>query len=164
MLDAREQVKDSFMSKLLVEKIEDKESIIQYANLFHWDLFLPHRVAVLSLSIKDEEVDMNLLEMEAEKSRVWEQLKVKLAHRNPEIKMASKNGEWILIAPVDKEDNKPKVYWSKLYQYVKTWVERNSTKCQVYVTVGGTTENLADYYVCYMQAIESTERSDKSFS
>ena len=155
LLDAREQVKDSFMSKLLVEKIEDKESIIQYANLFHWDLFLPHRVAVLSLSIKDEDVDMNLLEMEAEKSRVWEQLKVKLAHRNPEIKMASKNGEWILIAPVDKEDNKPKVYWSKLFQYVKTWVERNSTKCQVYVTVGGTTENLADYYVCYMQAMKA---------
>ena len=40
VLDAREQVKDSFMSKLLVEKIEDEESIIQYANLFHWDLFL----------------------------------------------------------------------------------------------------------------------------
>ena len=155
LLDAREQVKDSFMSKLLVEKIEDKESIIQYANLFHWDLFLPHRVAVLSLSIKDEDMDMNLLEIEAEKSRVWEQLKVKLAHRNPEIKMASKNGEWILIAPVDKEDNKPKVYWSKLFQYVKTWVERNGTKCQVYVTVGGTTENLADYYVCYMQAMKA---------
>ncbi len=155
LLDAREQVKDSFMSKLLVEKIEDKESIIQYANLFHWDLFLPHRVAVLSLSINNEDMNMNLLEIEAEKSRVWEQLKVKLAHRNPEIKMANKSGEWILIAPVDKEDNKPKVYWSKLYQYVKTWVERNSTKCQVYVTVGGTTENLADYYVCYMQALKA---------
>ena len=155
LLDAREQVKDSFMSKLLVEKIEDKESIIQYANLFHWDLFLPHRVAVLSLSINNEDMNMNLLEIEAEKSRVWEQLKVKLAHRNPEIKMANKNGEWILIAPVDKEDNKPKVYWSKLYQYVKTWVERNSTKCQVYITVGGTTENLADYYVCYMQALKA---------
>lgn len=155
MLDAREQVKDSFMSKLLVEKIEDKESIIQYANLFHWDLFLPHRVAVLSLSINNEDMNMNLLEIEAEKSRVWEQLKVKLAHRNPEIKMANKSGEWILIAPVDKENNKPKVYWSKLYQYVKTWVERNSTKCQIYVTVGGTTENLADYYVCYMQALKA---------
>lgn len=154
-LDAREQVKDSFMSKLLVEKIEDKESIIQYANLFHWDLFLPHRVAVLSLSIKSEAMDMNLLEIEAEKSRVWEQLKVKIAHRNPEIKMANKNGEWILIAPANKENNKPKVYWSKLYQYVKTWIEMNSKKCEVYITVGGITETLASYYVCYMQALKA---------
>ena len=78
--------------------------------------------------------------------------------------MANKDGEWILIVPVDKEDNKPKVYWSKLYQYVKTWIEMNSRKCQVYITVGGKTENLTDYYVCYMQAIESIERSYKPFS
>ena len=82
-------------------------------------------------------------------------IKSKNAHRNPEIRMANKNGEWILIAPVDKENNKPKVYWSKLYQYVKTWVEMNRRRCQVYITVGGTTEKLADYYVCYMQALKA---------
>jgi len=153
--DSSEQVKDSFMNKLLVEKIKDKESIIQYANLFDWDLFLPHRVAVLSLSIKNEENDMNLLEIEAEKSRIWEQIKAKILHRYPEIKMTSKNGEWILIAPENKEENKPKVYWSKLYQYVKTVVERHSEKCQVYITVGGKTKTLGDYYVCYMQALKA---------
>ncbi|WP_223881799.1 helix-turn-helix domain-containing protein [Niallia endozanthoxylica] len=154
-LDSSEQVKDSFMNKLLVEKIEDTESIIQYANLFDWDLFLPHRVAVLSLSIKNEEMNMNVLEVEAEKSRVWEQIKAKIAHRHPEIKMANKNGEWVLIAPENKEDNKPKVYWSKLYQYVKNLVDMHSEKCQVYITVGGKTKTLGNYYACYMQALKA---------
>ena len=156
VLDAREQVKDSFINKLLVEKIDDEESIIQYANLFHWDLFRPHRVAVLSLSIENEEMNMNLLELEAHKSMIWEQLKVKISHRNPEIRLANKGGgEWILIAPVDKDGNKPKVYWSKLYQYVKAWVEMNSRSSRVYLTVGGKTEKLSDYYVCYMQALKA---------
>jgi DNA-binding PucR family transcriptional regulator len=153
VLDAREQVKDSFMNKLLAEKLEDQESIIQYANLFNWDLFRPHRVAVLSLSIHHE--DMNLLELDAQKSLVWEQLKVKIAHRNPEVRMANKDGVWVLLAPVDIEENRPKVYWSKLYQYIKACMEMISKNGQVYLAVGGKTEKLSDYYVGYTQALKA---------
>ncbi|MBB6446272.1 helix-turn-helix domain-containing protein [Bacillus benzoevorans] len=153
VLDAREQVKDSFMNKLLAEKLEDQESIIQYANLFNWDLFRPHRVAVLSLSIHDE--DMNILEIDAQKSLVWEQLKVKIAHRNPEVRMANKDGAWVLLAPIDIEENRPKVYWSKLYQYIRTCMEMISGHCQAYLAVGGKTEKLSDYYVGYIQALKA---------
>ena len=38
VLDTKEQMKDSFVSKLLTEKIEDRESILQYANLYQWNL------------------------------------------------------------------------------------------------------------------------------
>ena len=31
----------------------------------------------------------------------------------------------------------------------------NRTKCKVHITVGGTTENSADYYVCHMQAFKA---------
>ena len=103
--------------------------------------FVPHRVAVLSLSIHNEDMKMNVLEMEAEKSMLWEQLKVKITDRNPEIRMANKDGEWILCVPVDKEDNKPKVYWSKFYQYVKTWIEMNNSKCQVYIQLAEKLKN-----------------------
>lgn len=155
VLGAREQVKDSFMNKLLVEKIEDEESIVQYANLFNWDLFRPHRVAVLSLFIHNEDMKMNVLELEAQKSMLWEQLKVKITDRNPEIRMGNKDGEWILCVPVDKEEAKPKVYWSKFYQYVKTWTEMNNSNCQVYIAVGGKTEKLSDYYVGHLQALKA---------
>ena len=86
---------------------------------------------------------------------LWEQLKVKIADRNPEIRMGNKDGEWILCAPIDKEEAKPKVYWSKFYQYVKSWTEMNSSNCQVYLAVGGKTEKLSDYYVGYMQALKA---------
>ena len=155
VLGAREQVKDSFMNKLLVEKIEDEESIIQYANLFNWDLFRPHRVAILSLFIDNKDTKMNVLELEGQKSMLWEQLKGKITERNPEMRMGNKDGNWILCIPVDKEEAKPKVYWSKFYQYVKAWTEMNSSNCQVYIAVGGKTEKLSDYNVGYMQALKA---------
>ncbi|WP_071394747.1 helix-turn-helix domain-containing protein [Bacillus tuaregi] len=155
VLDAREQVKESFMNKLLVEKIDDEESIIQYANLFKWDLFRPHRVAVLSLSIQDKNKKINVLEMEAQKSLIWEQIKEKISHRHPEIRMANKDGESILVVPTESEEGKPKVYWSKLYQYVKSWMDINFKHFQVYITVGGKTEKLSDYYVGYIQALKA---------
>src|SRR5699024_9842849 len=57
VLDAKEQAMDSFISKLLVEEIENEESILQYASLFQWNLFSPHRVAHLSIRLSDEELD-----------------------------------------------------------------------------------------------------------
>lgn len=162
VMDAREQVKDSFINKLLAEKIEDTESIIQYANLFNWDLFRPHRVAVLSLMNQNEV--MNILELESHKSLVWEQLKIKVAHRNPEIRMAHKDGVWVLLVPVDAEENKPKVYWSKLYQYIKNCVKMESSGCQVYLAAGGKTEKITDYYVGYIQALKALNVVTSRFS
>ncbi|SIQ97522.1 hypothetical protein SAMN05878482_102677 [Peribacillus simplex] len=43
-----EGVKDSYITKLFEEKIEDKE-IAEYATLMKNDLYLPHRIAVLEL-------------------------------------------------------------------------------------------------------------------
>ena len=49
IMDAKEQVKDSFINKLLVKPLQDRNSIIQNAHLFNWNLFEPHRVAVLDI-------------------------------------------------------------------------------------------------------------------
>lgn len=56
VLDTKEQMKDSFISKLLTEKIEDRDNILQYANLYQWNLFKKHRVAVLSISLDEKEL------------------------------------------------------------------------------------------------------------
>ncbi len=153
VLDAKEQVKDSFIHKLLVEKIEDPERIIQYANLFHWNLFNPHRVAVLSITLK-EDID-NILEREAKKSFIWEQLKTRIMMYYRDIIIAQKEDEYVLIVPLEKEENKPKVFWAKLYDEMKKWLQLEGITCNVIIGIGGKADKVSDYYVCYQQGVQA---------
>lgn len=153
VLDTKEQVKDSFINKLLVEKITDEEKIIQYANVFHWDIYRPHCVAVAFLAIGDDEGTMNILELDAHKSWLWEKVKSKVSLEYPEILVTHKEGKFVLIAPFEKMN--PKVYWSKVYEYVKRWVEMASKNSKVFLAVGGKTVKLSDYYDSYLQAVQA---------
>nr|WP_295969787.1 helix-turn-helix domain-containing protein [uncultured Bacillus sp.] len=155
VLDAKEQVKDSFINKLLAEKIEDEDRIIQYANLFNWDIFSPHRVAIVSFTILGEELSMDLLEREAYKSMLADQLREKIPHQFPEILITNKEGEWILIVPVTAEKNKPRLYWNQLYEFVKKEADGINGSCQIFIAAGGKTEKIADYYLSYLQAAKS---------
>lgn len=154
VLDAKEQVKDSFLTKLFFEKIENEESIIQYANLFNWDLFQSHRVAILSLDLLDDNEKLNILDLEAQKSMIWDQLKTKISIQNPEILLTNKDGELVLIAPINVEAGKPRLYWSKLYENIKKWTS-DSKSFRPFLAVGGKTVRLADYYVSYSEALKA---------
>ncbi|MED4123972.1 helix-turn-helix domain-containing protein [Halalkalibacterium halodurans] len=155
VLDAREQVKDSFLNKLLVEKIEDQKSIIQYANLFHWDLFHSHRVSVLSINLAQKESNkVNLLEQQAMKSLLWENIKTRLSIYDEDILLSSKGDEYILIVPASKERGKPKVYWAKVYQNIQSWVEQEGIRARLLLGIGGKTETIHDYFSCYQQAVQ----------
>ncbi|WP_338453122.1 helix-turn-helix domain-containing protein [Niallia oryzisoli] len=154
VLDAKEQVKDSFLTKLFVEKIENDENIIQYANLFNWDPFQSHRVAILSLNLMDDNVKLNILDLEAQKSMIWDQLKSKISVQNPEILLTNKDGELVLIAPINVESGKPRLYWSKLYDNIKKWTS-DSKDFKPFLAVGGKTVRLTDYYVSYSEALKA---------
>ncbi|KHF38515.1 helix-turn-helix domain-containing protein [Halalkalibacter okhensis] len=155
VLDAKEQVKDSFIHKLLVEKVEDQESIIQYANLFQWNLFNKHRVAVLSLDLGGEESNENILEQQAKKSLLWDQLKTRILFYDQDILMANKDGDLILIVPIEKEEKSPKVYWAKLYEELKKWLILQGDKSTILVGIGGKTEFIHDYFTMYQQAVQA---------
>ncbi|RAK14086.1 DNA-binding PucR family transcriptional regulator [Anoxybacillus vitaminiphilus] len=156
VLDAKEQVKDSFIHKLLVEEIEDEESIIQYANVFQWNLFHQHRVAVLKIELHElEEKETDILKLQSKKSLLWDQLKARLSIYDQNILFGNKGDEYILIIPATKEENNPKKYWSNLYGNIKKWLEIGKTSSQIFLGIGGKTETLQDYYTCYQQAVQA---------
>lgn len=149
VLDAKEQVKDSFIHQLLTEHIEDVESIFTYANLFNWDIRKPHFVAVLTFSLPHV-ASLNILEKEAYKSRLWERLKSNINIYYPEVQIVNKNGEVILISPVRAES--AKTYWPKFYEDMKKWMMRESKDVVIWLAIGGETKNISDYYRSYLQA------------
>ncbi len=156
ILDAKEQVKDSFINKILVKSIKEPDSVIEYANLFNWNLFDHHRVAVLSLVLeKDDATDENILEKEARKSILWERLKKRITMHDNDIQVANKKDEYILIVPIAKEMNKPKVFWSSFYERVKKWVKEDHINNHVFMGIGGITKQLEDYYSSYQQALQT---------
>lgn len=150
VIDAKEQVKDSFINKLLVKKILEPESVIQYANLFKWNLFDAHRVSVFSIITPENEE--NILEKEAQKSILWDRLKKRITTYDPDIQVTSKKDEYIVIVPSVKEMKKPKSYWSSFYNRVAKWLEEDIREANVYMGVGGMTNTLEDYYSSYQQA------------
>lgn len=152
VLDTKEQVKDSFINKLLVEKLSDKDVVFQYANLFKWDINRPHFVAILALVMPESSTE-NLLEQEANKSLLWEQLKSNIVTHYPDVLAVNKEGENIIISPV--QTTQPKVYWSKFYDNVKKWVEKENKGIQVFLAIGGKSSKITDYYISYIQATKA---------
>ena len=151
VLEAKEQSRDGFVSKLLVEKVENEESILQYANLFQWDLFRPHRVAMLSIALTNEEVDgFNLLEQEAKKTTVWGYIKALIADQNRDILTASFDDRYLLIVPADLKQ--ATAHWDKLSAEIKKATMRSGVECQVLLGIGTKTETIHDYYTSCEQA------------
>ncbi|MFZ4452664.1 helix-turn-helix domain-containing protein [Salibacterium aidingense] len=156
VLDAKEQVKDSFVDKLLVENIDDKQSIIQYANIFQWDLFNTHRVAVLSIYLdKSETRKDNILEKEAKKSLVLDQLKTRISMYEPDILLANKGEDYILIAPAEKEEVNAEAYWERLIGSINKWLGTGKIRSRARLGIGGITNDIDQYYQCYQQAVEA---------
>ncbi|UOE92692.1 helix-turn-helix domain-containing protein [Alkalihalobacillus sp. LMS39] len=156
VLDTKEHVKDSFINKLLVETIDNEESIIQYANLFNWNLFNEHRVTVLSINLSDrDEQTNNILEKQAKKSTLWDQIKTRLLIYDQDMIIANKGDENILIVPAVREGTNPKVYWQKLYEEITKWLKVQGDSSQILIGIGGTTNKLSDYYLGYQQAVQA---------
>ncbi|HZH58810.1 MAG TPA: helix-turn-helix domain-containing protein [Metabacillus sp.] len=149
VLDTKEQIKDSFISKLLVEKIEDQESIIQYANLFQWDIFTSHHVAVLTISLDEND----LLEQQAKKVLLWDAIKSHLAKLDHRILTVSHDDNYILLIPVDDRATQSKKYWKNLYDHIKKWSLEVYSGCKVLLGIGSSTNKMKDYYVSYQQAL-----------
>lgn len=161
VLDATEQEKDSFMSQLLVEHVENEGKILQYANLFMWDLFSPHRVALLSITLMDDEIKgYNLLEQQVKKATVWDYIKVFALERKKEILAATFHEKYLLIVPVSK--GKPK-FWSELYKNIKRAVKRSAINCTVFLGIGGKADQIHGYYVSSQQASQALNIVENRF-
>ena len=120
VIDTISQVKDHFIDKLLVERIDDLESIIHYMNLFQWNLYRPHRVSVLSITFSElEEEEVDFFEKQSKIYQLFNELKGKISQYDPKIVFARKNDEFVLIVPVEKEKPNEKKYWQTLTNQIK---------------------------------------------
>ncbi|WP_240689017.1 helix-turn-helix domain-containing protein [Ammoniphilus sp. YIM 78166] len=155
VMDTREQVKDGFIGKLFEEKIEDQDKIIEYANLFNWNLFQPHRIGVLTIQLAEQENHSDLLDREAQKSWVWEQMKDQLSLAEKDIMLSKKGDEFILIVPSVKEQDDVHSFWEKLYLRLNKLAAMENPKSRVSLGVGGKAERITDYYYCYKQAVQA---------
>ncbi|KAA9028509.1 helix-turn-helix domain-containing protein [Niallia endozanthoxylica] len=156
VVDGMEQAKGSFIGKLLAEKIEDTGQIIQYANLFHWDLYRSHRVSTISIKLHQKVVETsNLLEQQAKKTSIWEFIKSVLLDIDHKIITASHDDHFILIVPAEAEGEQPRVFWETLYNKMKEGSEVKVSKCQILLGIGERTTTIQDYHVSYQQSIQA---------
>ncbi|MDM5463030.1 helix-turn-helix domain-containing protein [Bacillus cereus] len=164
VLDTKEQMKDSFISKLLIEKIEDRDNILQYANLYQWNLFKQHRVAVLSISLDEKELKKgNLLEQQAKKSLIWDLIKTRLPELGTGIFAVSHNDEQILIVPIDEQKKESDIFWETVFYSIQKWINSSPIGCRILLGIGGITKHLEDYYISYQQAIQALNILDSRF-
>ncbi|KOS68825.1 PucR family transcriptional regulator [Lysinibacillus contaminans] len=154
VLDADKQAKDTLMGKLLVKNIEDEQSILQYANLFQWDIFKPHRVANLSIELAESEVaGLNLFEQTAKKSIVWDYINEIITLKSQKILMATFSEHYLFIVPVEDEKNR-KQFWADFYKRVRKAVSKSLIKCEVHLGIGSKVENMNEYSSSYEQSLQ----------
>ncbi|WP_375200573.1 helix-turn-helix domain-containing protein [Lysinibacillus sp. RS11] len=154
VLDADKQAKDTLMSKLLVKNIEDDQSILQYANLFQWDIFKPHRVANLSIDLAESEVaGLNLFEQTVKKSIVWDYINEGITLKSKKILMATLSEHYLFIVPIEDEKNR-KQFWADFYKRVRKAVSKSMIKCEVYLGIGSKVENMNEYFNSYEQSLQ----------
>lgn len=164
VLDTKEQMKDSFISKLITEKIEDRDNILQYANLYQWNLFKKHRVAVLSISLDERELKKgNLLEQQAKKSLIWDLIKTRLPEIGTDILAVSHNDEQLLIVPIEEQKKRADIFWESMFHSIEKWINSSPIGCRVLLGIGGVTKQLEDYYISYQQAIQTLNVLDSRF-
>ncbi|NNU82819.1 GAF domain-containing protein [Geobacillus sp. BMUD] len=155
VFDTREQLKDSFLNKLLAAEIEEEESIIQYANVFQWNIFDEHRIAVLHFQFSEPEGQVDLFKRNVEKTTLWDRLKARITMEDPNVLYGGIGDWYILIVPARKEGKFPIKYWEKWYQRINEWIKEEGASCRAFLGIGGKTASIRDYYFCYQQAVQA---------
>lgn len=154
VLDANEQAKDTLMSKLLVENIEDERSILQYANLFQWNIYKPHRVANLSIVLDEAELaGLNLLEQKAKKSIVWDYINDAIAMKWRSVLTTTFNEHYLFIVPF-KGGGDSQQFWSDFYERIKEAASKSSIRCEVHLGIGNRVNELKKYHSSYEQSLQ----------
>lgn len=156
VFDANEQAKEALMAKLLIDKIVDKPSIIQYANLFQWDIFQGHRVTSLIIEISEgEKKQLNLLDIQMQKQFVWDHIMERLVRKYKGILTAIYEEKYLVFVPTEEEQTNKTKYWNEFYRHILKAIEDSEVICDVYLGIGNETKNIKDYLTSYEQSIQA---------
>ncbi|MGD8191467.1 helix-turn-helix domain-containing protein [Brevibacillus ginsengisoli] len=164
ILDMREQVKDGFIHQLFVEKIEDKEKLIEYANLFNLNIFQPNKIGVFSIVSSEKiSVEEDLLTLEAKKTWLWEKIREDLLQFDQGIIVTKKEGLYVLIVSEKKEQEAPN-YWGIIYNRMKRILSTDMQGIDIFLGISAATQSVEDYYICYRQALQALKIVSGRFS
>src|SRR5699024_3078234 len=131
VLETKEQVKDSFIHQLLVEDLQETDQIMQYANVFQWDILKRHRVAVLS--IQEEKNEKDIIAQQSKKRLIRDLLKTKLSVHEKDILTALNDDRYILIAPTDGKIDEDEKKWRGLVKKINEWLESAHIKGTIFI-------------------------------
>jgi sugar diacid utilization regulator len=153
-LDLKEQEKGGFIHQLFAEKIEDKERLIEYANLFNLNIFLPNKIGVFSIEYRSSlPKDDDLLTIEAHKTKIWEKIRKALLLFDPSMMVTRKDGLYIVIVP-EKNEKEISNYWGMLYKRMHRVME-GTNEFEIYLGISLSTTSFEDYFNCYNQALQA---------
>lgn len=139
---AQEQVKDSIINKLFTEKTIDEESMITYANVFNWNLYAHHRIALLKIVRQDTSPE-TMIARETSKAMIEELIKSRLKMYNKQFIYSSYEGNIVLILN-EQEDST--AFWHKFYQYIQKLVQKKDASIQLHLGIGGVTQGQLYHY------------------
>lgn len=154
-LDLKEQEKGGFIHQLFAEVIEDKERLIEYANLFNINIFLPNRIGVFSIEYQSNVSNGNdLLTIESQKTKYWEKIRKALLLFDSRIMVTKKDGLYIVMVPEinEKEMND---YWEMLYNRMSEVITEEFNRFDMYLGISPSTQSIDDYHNCYNQALQA---------
>lgn len=152
--NTREQIKYNFVQKLLVDKINSMDEIMEYANDFNWDLYRPHRVSVIAINDTSIPHFPNILDKKAQTTSVLEHIKELVYFYNKTTTTAIVNEQLILFTPID-EDKKAQRFWGKLYQYLQEDEVMSKESSKIVIGIGGKASRPEEYFESYQKAVET---------
>lgn len=152
-INAQEQIKGSFVERLLYKSIEDVQDILEYANLFNWDLYMPHRISILRISLPEYSAQ-NIIEEKAKTNKHIDLMRVLITNYNSKVITAVIEDQLVIFTPVTKEISKN--YWENQYNYLKRSIEENGYAIDFVIGIGGIAEIPSQYYENYQKAQQVT--------
>jgi len=150
VLDAKEQVKDSFFNQLFVQHIQDKPKLLQYASLLNWNAAQPHYIGLISfVTPQGKGPNANPLEEEAIRTRIGDRLRQHFSRSDPDIVLTRKDGYYLVLVPEPKA--KP-FFWRNFLETSERLAKAENEQTSVFVGISQVAGKLEDYYLSYKQA------------
>lgn len=154
-VDLKEQAKGGVIHQLFAKKIDDKERLLEYANLFNLNIFLPNKIGVLSINLNLRLTkEKDLLNAEAQKTEIWEKIKRNLLKFNPDTTVTKKDDLFVLIVP-EKSEKENQNFWEMLHKRMLNVMTKKNKEFEIFLGISQSTKSIEDYHNCYRQAIQA---------
>ena len=161
VMDTYDQLKDNFITHFLDTAHVDEQTLLHYSRLLNWNVTEPHEVAVVDLELGQEEEATNMLNLEAEKTFLWDKIKAYLSIDYKELIFTRKNHHLVIMSPV--QEPYPERYWHRLYRRLTQTVQQEKPEAKVFLGIGDPTASLEDYPKSFKQAVQAVQVVRKRF-